>query len=1054
MFSSQTKKAANQFTLSFNSGVLSKTDIIQTLHKGLIKFFSFSSVNIYLLDPNTLTVDYFYPQKNHWPIPNKEKLWLLNETKELLIQNRGDKLFFFYIADRKNHLFTDSKQLEKDQLTFKSACQDNLYIVLVSEDEMILGIISINNWKKQSLVCEQTTFGILIETLRSFISKAVTALDNFYIHQKIETLLTDKMHLKRRIQKDEEDLKRRILELSVLYDTSNSLSYSLDYEEIVNEVTDGLSHVLSFDICTVFLLDFVPDGELFITLNNPLPVKDIYAVQVNLLSAAAPFTRRSIKHESVGIKTRKKFIAPAGRPKKMRMKSFANVPLFFKDEIIGMMNICSTSKNVFTRNEMTFIHTMANQLSSHLGRLKITKKLEKSKINSLIESISEGLIMFDPNNQLHIINPAANKFLGIKADSTLDTKTLMRKLSKMGLKLHYEKVRKNKIPITHKHILFDDKFYSVNISPVKNADGQDVGNAMVFNDVTELQMINRIKSQRLEVISKFGLILQSIGNLDNLLPMLMQFILLVAKAELGSIQLVDKNMMFTKVHSNFPEKILKTFRLKTGEAVTDYVLRTKEIVVIKDCYKSPKVDPKAKLVLDSFICIPIMANRKLIGLVNIARQLGNTHPRLTKDDLDTLSTITTLSGSAIQNAIYYMETLQRQKLDQEIKVASEIQRRLLPKEIPFIDKLRIGSVSSPARVIGGDFYDFFQLPNNKLGIIIADIVGKGVSASLFMAMLKSILRTHIQEIESPGQALETLNKILYKDPVIERFIPLFFAVYDPETLKFTYCNAGHEPAIIFSSKGCYGLDTKGFPLGAYFDSEFEEKYITLEHNDVILIYTDGVVESRNLEGQQFGLIRLQETIGKHKSLEAQQISDKILNAVQVYSQSQEQHDDITIITLKIDDKLKTLTREEPEKIKKLLVSSAKRHIKEVREEIGLIAREMGFGETEVYNIKLAINEAHANVIEHAYLGSEKGQILFKISTYSDRLEVLIKDFSPVGLQKSLKGAQHLHELEGSGFGVFLINSVMDKTSYRHLPKSGTEFLLTKYKKKEKQDGSQ
>ncbi|NBV42953.1 PAS domain-containing protein, partial [bacterium] len=486
---------------------------------------------------------------------------------------------------------------------------------------------------------------------------------------------------------------------------------------------------------------------------------------------------------------------------------------------------------------MTFLHTMANQLASHLGRLKIVKKLEKSKMDSVIQSMTEAILMTDESNQLEVINPAAAELFGIDPEVHISAEQLREKFEIFGVSHLFQRTLQTGKAYLNNEVSYQDRIYLVNVTPVFNVDNQRSGTVMVLRDFTEIQKNNRIKTQRLEIISQVNVIIKSITDLDNLLSVLMQFILNVVNAEMGAIQLQSGKRLQTKVHSNFPDKIQKEFRFKTGEPISEFVARNKDLCFIEDYHADLRVDPQAKILLESFIGIPILAKDELIGVVSIARKYANEHPKVSADDIRTLTTITSLSGTAIQNALLYQETLKKQRLDQELKIATEIHTKLLPTTLPALNQVEFGAKSVPARAIGGDYYDFFKLDNGHLGICIADIVGKGVPAGLFMAMLKSLLHSHFKSFDSPSAALNAVNRFLFRDPVINKFVPMFYAVLDPATLVLRYCNAGHEPALRLSGSECEILDADGFPLGGFEDSVFEEKTIQLEEHDVLTFFT-------------------------------------------------------------------------------------------------------------------------------------------------------------------------------------------------------------------------
>jgi len=693
---------------------------------------------------------------------------------------------------------------------------------------------------------------------------------------------------------------------------------------------------------------------------------------------------------------------------------------------------------------MTFLHTMANQLASHLGRLKMVKKLEKSKMDSVIRSMTEAVIMVDETDRVEFINPAAAALFLISEESLPSGDDLMHHFQELGVEGLYRRTLQTGKSYLNQEVTHGERIYLVNATPVFNGDRDRIGTVLVIRDFTEIQKSNRIKTQRLEIISQVNVIIKSITDLDNLLSVLMQFILNVVNADMGAIQLQAGKKLLTKVHGNFPDKIRREYQFKSGETISEFVSRNKDLCFIEDYHSDPRVNPDVKILIESYVCIPIMVKNDLIGVVSIARKYGNSHPKVTQDDIRTLTTITSLSGTAIQNALLFQETLKKQRLDQELRIATEIHTKLLPSQLPQLDQVSFGAISVPAREIGGDYYDFFYFENGSVGICVADIVGKGIPAGLFMAMLKSLLHSQLQGIVSPCEALQKVNELLYRDPVINKFVPLFYAILDPDTLILRYCNAGHEPALRLSNGQFDMLDSDGLPLGALLETEYVERQVQLQERDVLVFFTDGVVDVRNGRGHSFGVNGLKAVMEKYHDQSAKGITEKIYSHVVQYMMSTPQPDDITLVTLKVDQNHRPVGEEQPLKVKKIRVASSTKHIKKVRAEVEQITTEMGFPSEDVFNIKLAINEAHANVIEHAYAGSDTGEILFQFLIFKDRLEVVIKDFGQGVGQKTIKGEDHLDELEGSGLGVFLIKTVMDKVRYKRTAKVGTELWLTKF----------
>lgn len=1034
------KKSVTRLSKELQEGALTREDIFEKSIAGLLLFFPKTAINIYILEPTTKNFKHIYPMNRHWYFSQKEKQWFFDYFSKPT--NLSSPIAnSIYITDRENHESAELKQLEKDRAAFDYACNDFLVLSLLTEDQSIFGFITIHNWRQKRPLIERKKSESFNLGVSNFVDTISRALENLDIHQRIESLLSDKKALKQRIQKDEEDLKRRILELTVLYDTSNSLGYSLDYKQIVNLVMESIHKVLHFDICAIFLVDFVKDGEIISRINKPLDPSFLRSVHSNIISASIPFIKKSFDPVKVSFSSHNHFIG--GNIEDGHMKSFANVPLVFKEEVIGMMNICSTSKNVFTRNEMTFLHTMANQLSSHLGRIQIVKNLEKSKINSLIHSMNDGVVMIDDQDQLDIINPSACQLFKLPQGQDISTEKLLSVFESFKIP-HPKKIPRTKNALFSQDLFFDDKYISLTVSPVHDIEGNKVGQVYLFRDFSELQKSNEVKKQRLNIISQVNDIIKTIDDVEKLLNVLMDFILQTANAEMGSIQLKKGKKFRTIVHSNFPDKIRRDYRFISGETISEHTANAPDICVINNYKQHPKVNQSVKIFIDNYACVPIIVQKSLIGLINIVRKSSDTPSPFSTDEINTLATITSLSGTAIQNALLYKETLDKQKTDQELKVAYDIQTKLLPASLPTLDTFDFGAISIPARQIGGDYYDFFILDDGRIGITIADIVGKGIPAGLYMAMLKSIVHTHFPRFTSPKEALIQVNKLLFKDPVINKFVPLIYGILDPIKKTFVYSNAGHEPGCIIKQDSIHSLSEGGMPLGALIDSDYDEETISIEQDDLITLFTDGIIEAKNSKGSIYGFDKFIKVVRKNKEKSAQDLTDIIFEDVKNFS-TVEAHDDLTLVTVKYDSGFIFKSEEPPLKEKKIKVSSSKKFIKKIRHETELISTEMGFDDTSIFNLKLAINEAHANVIEHAYFGREDGDIIFTFRIFKDRLEILIKDFGPGMAQKTTKGeAKHLEDLEGSGLGVFLIKQFVDDVKYKHTSKVGTELYLIKY----------
>jgi serine phosphatase RsbU (regulator of sigma subunit) len=243
------------------------------------------------------------------------------------------------------------------------------------------------------------------------------------------------------------------------------------------------------------------------------------------------------------------------------------------------------------------------------------------------------------------------------------------------------------------------------------------------------------------------------------------------------------------------------------------------------------------------------------------------------------------------------ERIERERAEQELRVARSIQQASLPKEVPELEGWHISPFYRPAREVGGDFYDFFELDDGRLGIVVGDATGHGVPAALVMTSARSMLRAVAQASDSPGDALRRVNDSLATDIPPNMFVTCFYAILHPESGSLSYANAGHDLPYLWHGGNAEELRARGMPLGLMPGMGYEEKKIVLDAGEAALFYSDGLVEAHDPKGEMFGFPRLRALVAKHAE-------DRSLGALlleELYSfvgEGWEQEDDITLLTLR------------------------------------------------------------------------------------------------------------------------------------------------------------
>jgi serine phosphatase RsbU (regulator of sigma subunit)/predicted ester cyclase len=256
------------------------------------------------------------------------------------------------------------------------------------------------------------------------------------------------------------------------------------------------------------------------------------------------------------------------------------------------------------------------------------------------------------------------------------------------------------------------------------------------------------------------------------------------------------------------------------------------------------------------------------------------------------------AGSELMGQLLEQEERERERIDQELQVARRIQHASLPREVPTLEGWEISPFYQPAREVGGDFYDFHLLSEDRLGLVVGDATGKGVPAALVMSTTCGMLQLAAQgsDSSSPGEVLSRVNQTLYARIPPNMFVTCFYCIFDPQSGSLSYANAGHDLPYLWHGGEADELRARGMPLGLMPGMRYEEKEMVLDTGDGVLFYSDGLVEAHDPKGEMFGFPRLRALIGEHG--EERSLGDFLLEKLYSFvGEGWEQEDDITLLTL-------------------------------------------------------------------------------------------------------------------------------------------------------------
>jgi serine phosphatase RsbU (regulator of sigma subunit)/anti-sigma regulatory factor (Ser/Thr protein kinase) len=431
------------------------------------------------------------------------------------------------------------------------------------------------------------------------------------------------------------------------------------------------------------------------------------------------------------------------------------------------------------------------------------------------------------------------------------------------------------------------------------------------------------------------------------------------------------------------------------------------------------------------LAVPLISQGELIGLLNLGPRLSEAD--YSTDDRRLLSTLSTQAAPALRVAQMarqqQLEARERERMEQELRVARVIQQTLLPKEIPTLPGWSMAAHWLPARAVSGDFYDFIPFPDGKLGIIVADVTDKGVPAALVMATTRSILRLAAERLVSPGAVLEEANNRLCPDIPPNMFVTCLYVLLDPVSGVICYANAGHNVPYLRRSDKVIELRARGMPLGLMPEMLYEEKETQIDIGDYIVLFSDGLVEAHSPQGEMFGFPRLRSL------LEQPQCNDEMIQCMiddlnTFTGPDWEQEDDITFVTLERVMGSNPAKDSEMKILAEYKIPSQPGNERQASQQVATAVQEaLHLPEERIKRLKTAVGEAVMNAMEHGnhYQADLPVEILIQASP--DCLSISICDFGgkqeikvseTPDLEAKLSGLQ-----SPRGWGLFLIKNMVD-----------------------------
>ena len=435
------------------------------------------------------------------------------------------------------------------------------------------------------------------------------------------------------------------------------------------------------------------------------------------------------------------------------------------------------------------------------------------------------------------------------------------------------------------------------------------------------------------------------------------------------------------------------------------------------------------------LVVPLVSQGELIGTLNLGPRLSEQD--YSTDDRRLLTTLAAQAAPAIRVAQLVREqaheAAERERIEQEMRVATLIQQQFLPRELPNLPQWQIAAYYGPARAVGGDFYDFIEMPGGRIGIAVGDVTDKGVPAALVMARTHSILRAEASRSDSPGAILSRANELLVPEMPARMFVTCLFAILDPSTGRVVMANAGHNLPFIRTDEGVIELRATGMPLGLLSGTRYEETEGVIAPGSNVLLYSDGLVEAHDPNQEMYGFPRLREAMIVDDA--GSELLDRLLDTLHQFTGPEwEQEDDITLVTLRrasgVADESTDDSASGPTLITAFSIPGEEGNERLAMDRVAASIADLGLPTARLERLKTAVSEAAMNAIEYGSQGQPEIPVDIVVETTTDAIEVRITDRAKSGAIPDNAEAPDIElklagEQKPRGWGLFLIKSMVD-----------------------------
>jgi sigma-B regulation protein RsbU (phosphoserine phosphatase) len=406
------------------------------------------------------------------------------------------------------------------------------------------------------------------------------------------------------------------------------------------------------------------------------------------------------------------------------------------------------------------------------------------------------------------------------------------------------------------------------------------------------------QARSLAVLNEIARDLTSILNLDDLFKHIGEQLKRLTDYQLFSVFLLDKTggKLENRFSLRYGERIQVKHDIRVGDGLVGYAALHKEPVVVPDVARDPRyinLNPDTR----SELVVPLIYKGNVIGVLDVEH---TKRGYFVEQHVRTLTTLAAQVAIAIENArLYETVARQEQQMQHDLELARELQIRILPPAAPRLRAAQVFARFHPARIIGGDLYDFVPYSRERMGFAIGDVSGKGAPAAIYAALVSGFLRSHARHEPGPAKLMRAINHSLTERPISAQYVSMIFALWEDGRQRLQIANSG-LPRPIHCHKGqVTTLRTEGLPLGLFPNARYDELVVRPQPGDLVVFFSDGITDASDAQGKMFGRTRLEQVVTDHRYGSAQEVGSAIFSAVSQHAAGVEIFDDQTVVVLKV-----------------------------------------------------------------------------------------------------------------------------------------------------------